>query len=150
MLGPSASFKIRSTSLKRLCIQTWRFAQALTTWHLLPKVSNMASRIRVTCTTCGDLEIPADRVRARVCTSDSSADYRFLCTSCDTTIVKACDQHVLDALASVDVEIDLWELPELERKTRQGAGFTHVDIIDFREVLDDEQRFREALADLAL
>jgi len=105
-------------------------------------------KIKVTCTTCGDLEVSTADVSARVCVDNEDAEDRFTCRLCETTIVKPCDQQVVYALDSVDVPVDFWSIPRVKREARPGPDFTHDDVIDFREVLDDEVAFTQALIDL--
>lgn len=108
----------------------------------------MAAKVRVTCSVCGDQEVDPKDVRARLCIDTQEAEYHFTCIVCESTIVKTCDQQILDALASLKVRVDRWALPEIAPRVYVGADISDADIVDFREGLSDDGRFEQALSDL--
>ena len=108
----------------------------------------VAAKVRVTCSVCGDQEVDPKDVRARLCVDTQDAEYHFTCTVCESTVVKTCNQQVLDALASLKVTIDRWAIPQIPPRVYIGADISDSDIVDFREGLSDEDRFEQALSDL--
>lgn len=108
----------------------------------------MATKVWVTCTTCGDQEISSTEVSARVCVDNDDAEYRFTCNHCENTIVKSCDQDVVEALGAINVLVEVWKLPKLKRKARRGANLTEADLTRFKNGLYNDVLFHAALENL--
>lgn len=105
----------------------------------------MANKIRVTCPECGDQEVLAEHVFAQVCVDTHDARYRFTCPTCVETVSRSCDEQVIDALESVDVQVEF-----SSAKPRPEADqFTLKDLRAFRNLLNNEPMLEAALSDLA-
>ncbi len=105
----------------------------------------MANKIRVTCPNCGDQEVLATGVFARISVDTHDAEYHFTCPTCAGDVAKRCDERIIDALESVDVEVEFWS----EEPWQQTDGFTLKDVRAFRNLLNNEPMLEAALIDLA-
>ncbi len=84
-----------------------------------------------------------------MCVDTHASEYHFTCNFCDATVVKTCTQQILEALSSLKVKVDFWTIPRVGPRVHIGADITDSDVLDFREGLNDEERFEQALSDLA-
>ena len=107
----------------------------------------MAS-IRVTCETCGDIDLDANGVIARCCVDDDRNQYRFRCPTCDFVTVKSTQLRVIKLLEANGVPVEYWELPQELHERRSGATLTHDDVISFHTAMRDDDELGEALAEL--
>ncbi len=108
----------------------------------------MAAAVRVTCPSCGDQELTSEQLRARVCIDNDQSEYRFTCPECKRVTVLQTQRRIIDLLQSSGVQVDLWSLPAELFETHTGQQLTHNDIIDFHIVLEDDDAFSKALAEL--
>ncbi len=105
--------------------------------------------IRATCPTCGDVELTTNDVRVRVCLDDDRGEYSFRCPICVMTVVKPAEARTVDLLVASGVHLDTWTLPlELHERPTIGAPINHDDIIDFHDVLANDDLLTEALESL--
>ena len=109
----------------------------------------VGSKIKVTCTSCGDQEVSSLRVQARFCVETNEAEYEFICPDCADSVVKACDDRVLDALESVGVAIDFWSVTPKGSIDDDGVVISLDEVNEFIEKLEDDSLFEQALNDLA-
>lgn len=73
------------------------------------------------------------------------AEYCFTCPTCVETIIRSCDERVIDALESVDVKVEFRSV-----NPRHAADqFTLKDVRSFRNLLNNEPMLEAALSDLA-
>lgn len=108
----------------------------------------MATRIRASCAECGDVELRVDDVHVRVCADDNAGTYVFQCPRCDVTVVKDAETRVVDLLLASGVSMTMWALPaELCEPRRGGPAFTHDDLLDFHDALEDDSWFDRLLED---
>jgi hypothetical protein len=101
----------------------------------------MATRIRASCTDCGDVELKVKEIMVRVCADDDSGSYVFRCPTCTLSVVKEAEPRVVDLLLASGVELQTWRLPAELLETKSGACFTHDDLLDFHDLLQDEKWF---------
>lgn len=103
--------------------------------------------IRASCGSCGDVDLSTEDVTVRVCSHDNSGTYLFRCPTCSMTIVKPAEQRTIDLLVSSGVACDRWNLPaELREPRPSGEAFVHDDLLEFHQILNDEDRLTDALA----
>ena len=102
----------------------------------------MATRIRATCETCGDVELRIHDVTVRLCLDDDAGSYVFRCPGCAMAVVKDAEPRVVDLLVASGVGIDYWTRPAELDERRSSPAFTHDDLLDFHDLLqgDDWQR----------
>lgn len=105
----------------------------------------MATRIRASCSDCGDVELRVGDVQVRVCADDNAGTYVFRCPSCDMAVVKDAEPRVVDLLVASGVEITTWALPAELCERKNGPAFTHDDLLDFHEVLESDDWFGKLL-----
>jgi hypothetical protein len=104
--------------------------------------------IRASCTDCGDVELTTAEVKVRVCTADNQGTYSFRCPLCMMTVVKSAEPRTVDLLVASGVAYSTWSPPlELSEPRSDGLPFTHDDLLDFHELLTDDGRLADALAD---
>lgn len=105
--------------------------------------------IRASCDHCGDVELTTADVEVRVCVDDNQGSYSFACPSCTTVVVKSAEPRTVDLLVASGVSYATWNLPaELLEPRGIGGLITHDDILDFHELLGDDDRLAEALSAL--
>lgn len=107
----------------------------------------MAS-IRVTCDSCGDIDLASNEVTARSCLDDDRNEYRFHCPKCELVTVKRTDFRVVKLLEANGVPVEYWALPKELHERRQGPSLTHDDVINFHTAMRDDNELDEALAEL--
>ena len=108
----------------------------------------MATKIRASCQTCGDVELTVGDVHVRVCTHDNSGTYHFVCPECEQAVVKTAEARVIDLLVASGVEMSTWDLPAEIFEPRTGAPFSHDDLIDFHHLLETDDWFDSLVAGL--
>lgn len=107
----------------------------------------MATRIRASCGDCGDVELCVSDVEVRVCTDDNAGSYVFRCPSCDMAVVKDAEPRVVDLLLASGVTLTTWSAPAELREPRTDApAFTHDDLLDFHDQLDQDDWFDRLVA----
>jgi hypothetical protein len=97
--------------------------------------------IRATCGDCGDVELTTADVTVRVCLEDNSGSYVFRCPRCSMTVVKPAEPRIVDLLVASGVELSTWQLPAELYEDRGGEPLTHDDLLDFHDLLDDDNWF---------
>lgn len=103
--------------------------------------------IRATCADCGDVEMTTNDVWVRICEDDNSGTYAFRCPSCDRTVVKSAEAHIVDLLVASGVPWSTWSLPrELEERPAEAPQITHDDMIDFHRLLEAPDWFEQLQA----
>lgn len=101
----------------------------------------LMATVRATCPDCGDVELTTRDVTVRVCADDNTGAYSFRCPSCDMTVLKAAEPHVVDLLVGAGVKVVVWSLPAELRERPAGSPFTHDDLLDFHRILEGESWF---------
>ena len=97
--------------------------------------------IRASCPTCGDVELTIRDVTVRVCAADNSGAYTFRCPSCAVIVAKDAEDRIVDLLVSSGVDLEVWRLPAELFEQRVGEPLTHDDLLEFHELLEDEDWF---------
>lgn len=94
--------------------------------------------IRASCNMCGDVQLTTADVTVRVCVSTDQGEYRFQCPGCDELVVRNAEQRTIDLLLAAGVAYKTWSLPEEMFEHHSGPAITHDDILDFHEMLCDD------------
>ena len=105
--------------------------------------------IRASCNECGDVELTTADVRVRVCLDTGDGEYSFRCPICAMTIVKSAENRTIDLLVASGVSMETWKLPAELNERRVGAPITHDDILDFHQVLENEESLWATLESLS-
>lgn len=102
----------------------------------------MATLIRATCDDCGDVELGTGDLLVRLCQDTDSGTYVFRCPQCDLPVVRGAERPIITLLVSSGVQMQLWTLPaELDEARPDGQPFSHDDLIDFHQLLEQEDWF---------
>jgi hypothetical protein len=107
---------------------------------------DVMAKIRASCPTCGDVELTTKDVVVRVCADDNTGSYSFGCPQCAVRVVKTAEQHVLDLLGGSGVDVVVWTLPAELAERRGGGPITHDDLMDFHDLLQNDDALQEALS----
>lgn len=95
--------------------------------------------IRASCPDCGDVELTTADMTVRVCSEDQRGAYAFRCPSCEMAVTKTAEPRIVDLLVSSGVELQVWRLPaELREPHPVGPAFTHDDLLQFHELLQQD------------
>lgn len=105
--------------------------------------------IRASCENCGDVQLTTADVTVRMCVSTDEGEYRFECPACAELVVRHAEQRTIDLLLAAGVEFVTWSLPAELFEAKDGAPITHDDIIDFHNVLENDQLLATHLQSLA-
>ncbi len=104
--------------------------------------------IRASCETCGDVELTTADVRVRVCINDNRGEYSFRCPVCQMMVVKAAEPRTIDLLIASGVAMDTWRLPAELDEPKTGRPISHDDLLEFHDLLHDDQRWTVAVEHL--
>jgi len=108
-------------------------------------VSAMAT-IRATCPDCGDVEFTSRDVQVRLDSEDSgSGTYAFACPVCTVTVVKAAESRTIDLLLASGVALLPSDIPAEVRERPDGDPLTHDDLLDFHQLLHQDDSWIEQL-----
>lgn len=105
--------------------------------------------VKVTCEECGDLELGARDIVARVCADTGDSQYRFRCPTCAFTTVRDIAHQFVGPLEAAGTRVDIWQLPRELSERHTGPNVNHCDLIDFHEAIQDPELFELALEKLA-
>ncbi len=106
--------------------------------------------IRASCPSCGDVELTPGDLQVRVCADDNRGSYSFHCPVCQLAVAKDAEPRIVDLLASSGVRVRVWHLPAELQEHRDGPGLTHDDLLDFHQLLQQEDwfsRLQDAMAE---
>ena len=104
--------------------------------------------IRASCAECGDVELTTDDVTVRVCADDNRGSYSFMCPSCSMAVVKAAEPQIVELLVASGVRLNTWRLPAELSEPRTGRPITHDDLLDFHDLLADDQQWLDEVSRL--
>lgn len=102
--------------------------------------------IRATCPGCGDVVIPREAMRVRICAEDRSGSYNFRCPACHMAVTKGAEDRIVQLLVAGGVEMDIWHLPAELFEERVGPRITHDDLLDFHLELQQDDWMLKMLA----
>ncbi len=97
--------------------------------------------IRATCSECGDVELRSRDLQVRICADNDAGTYIFRCPICQMTEVKNADDQVIDILVAAGVRCTQWRLPAELVERPLGPPITHDDVLDFHDLMVDDQWF---------
>lgn len=106
----------------------------------------MATVIKASCHDCGDVDLAVEDLRVRVCREGAQGSYVFRCPTCQMSVVKPAEPRIVDLLVASGVELVEWELPAELFEAHAGARITHDDLIDFHNLLRQEDWFSRVVA----
>ena len=101
----------------------------------------MATVIKASCHDCGDVELAVRDLSVRVCTQAEAGSYVFRCPTCQMSVVKPAEQRIVELLVASGVELIEWRLPAELFESHDGAAITHDDLIDFHNLLREDDWF---------
>ena len=104
--------------------------------------------IRASCTDCGDVELTTADVHVRICNDNDAGTYSFRCPFCQMMVVKPAESRTIDLLIASGVEFSTWTLPDELYETHIGEPINHDDLLDFHDLLHDDRRLSEIMAEL--
>ena len=105
--------------------------------------------IRASCAECGDVELTTDDVTVRVCADDNQGSYSFICPSCQMAVVKSAEPQIVELLVASGVRLSTWRLPaELSEPRGVGRPIDHDDLLDFHDLLADDQQWMDEISRL--
>jgi predicted RNA-binding Zn-ribbon protein involved in translation (DUF1610 family) len=99
--------------------------------------------IRASCPDCGDVELTTRDMAVRVCSDDQRGSYVFRCPDCRMAVTKAAEPRIVDLLVSSGVALQTWRLPAELLEQRVGEPFTHDDLLEFHELLQDDAWYEQ-------
>jgi hypothetical protein len=102
--------------------------------------------IRATCTECGDVEMTTADVWVRLCDDDDEGTYHFRCPQCATLVAKRAEPHIVELLLAAGVAWSTWRRPAELHEPRSGAPLTHDDLLEFHELLRQDDWFQRLAA----
>lgn len=105
--------------------------------------------IRASCIECGDVELTTADVKVRVCADDNRGSYAFRCPTCSKAVAKPAEPRIVELLVASGVSFSTWRLPAELSEPRTGRPITHDDLLDFHEMLADDERWMQDLLRLA-
>jgi hypothetical protein len=62
------------------------------------------------------------------------------------TVVKSAEPRTIDLLVASGVAFTTWSLPAELDESHQGAPISHDDLLDFHDLLNDDDALEEAMA----
>lgn len=107
------------------------------------------ARIRASCPTCGDVELTTAEMAVRVNGPDGSGEYRFVCPVCASPVEKLAERHTVDLLLASGVHEVGDDEPVESIVSAESRPLTHDDLLEFHELLCDEDQLSQAVAQLA-
>lgn len=102
----------------------------------------MTSRtvVKATCPDCGDIKTTIENITLRVLEGKESEDgqYRFLCPSCNTLVLKPATANTISILSGAGAKTEVYQLPLeiMERPKDDVPPITLDDMIDLHEWLE--------------
>lgn len=102
--------------------------------------------IRASCPDCGDVELTTADVTVRVCDDTKAGTYAFRCPHCRMMVVKPAENRTVDLLVASGVAFSTWRLPAELSENHEGAPINHDDLLDFHDLLEDDDRLQRELA----
>lgn len=106
----------------------------------------MTTRIKAECGRCGDVRLAPDQVTVRICANDGTADYRYDCPWCNTSVVRGATPRVVALLGSVGARREVWRWPAELAEAKHGPPLTSDDLLDFHVALAGDDWFERCSA----
>lgn len=103
--------------------------------------------IRASCPDCGDVELTTADVHVRICDDNDAGTYSFRCPFCQMMVVKPAESRTIDLLIASGVDFSTWSLPAELAETHIGEPINHDDLLDFHNLLQDDLRLGEIMAE---
>lgn len=95
------------------------------------------TRIRTTCPSCGDVELPNDALELVIASAADRSFYHFACPSCTQEIRKTVDEHIVLLLRSGQVPERYMEIPAEALEVHDGPPLTEEDLINLMRELEN-------------
>jgi hypothetical protein len=87
--------------------------------------------IKASCSMCGEVDLTPADVSLMVCSHAPLSYYAFCCPSCQETVRKPADDHVVALLVSGGVPAQVWDVPAEALEVSSGPALTYDDLLDF-------------------
>ncbi len=91
--------------------------------------------VLATCFQCGDVELEASELIARLCLDNDQEQYRFTCPTCSMVVNKPAKHETINLLIACGAAFETWTLPEELFETKVGPPIGHDEIIDLHQAL---------------
>lgn len=97
------------------------------------------SLLKTTCETCGEIELPIERVLLRICETDDTGVCVIRCPSCGVRFVKEANDAMIVMLLAVGIEVSMWSSAlNGPADTGELPAITHDDLVAFQRHLGDD------------
>jgi hypothetical protein len=87
--------------------------------------------IKASCPSCGEVELTSGDIALRVCSHGPLSYYSFTCPSCEESVRKPADDHIVSLLMSGGVRAEVWEVPAEALEPKPGPDLDYDDLLDF-------------------
>lgn len=87
--------------------------------------------IKVTCPTCGDVQLVPEQVRLVTCNVQEWSYYSFTCTGCHEEVRKPAGPDVVKLLRTGGVIAERWHIPAEALEEKPGKPITRDDLLTF-------------------
>lgn len=87
--------------------------------------------IKASCPSCGEVELTSGDIALRVCSHGPLSYYSFTCPSCEESVRKPADDHIVSLLMSGGVRAEVWEVPAEALEPKPGPELDYDDLLDF-------------------
>ena len=106
--------------------------------------------IRVTYSTCGNVEVLSREMVVRVCRDSSVGSYECVCPDCGDVICNQAESQIVEQLVSHGVKLLAWSMPAEMRERRQDSPINFDDALEWVLMSRDttSSEFDDALARL--
>lgn len=99
--------------------------------------------IKASCPSCGEVDLTADDIVLRITAIPTNNTYGFSCPGCGRFVEKPADERIIRLLLSGGVVPVVVNVPAEILETRDGPPITHDDLLEFHELLQDDDWFAE-------
>lgn len=100
----------------------------------------MATMVRATCPSCGDIKLPASQFVVRTLEDERDGEYRFKC-NCGFIVVKQCSAAIITLLINAGVQHEVWAYPLEFMERPIGGTLSEDDVIDLHLAFEDGTAF---------
>jgi hypothetical protein len=91
----------------------------------------MATTIKASCPSCGDVDLTPHQVRLVVCSVAAWSYYAFMCATCHDEVRKPAGRDTVALLISGGVVAEPWNVPAEALEVHDGSPVNYDDVLDF-------------------
>jgi len=99
--------------------------------------------IRVHCSSCGAMRIPAHDVTLRNCVDNDRWDYWVVCPTCGGRAAGTSNRQLAQKAIAAGSRVETWHLPAELFEPHAGLPLSMLDVVGLRAVLCDPDWFEE-------